>query len=121
MHTDASATGIGYALCQIQGGLNRAIAYGGRHLNAAERNYSTTEREALAIVEAVKKFRNYLYDRKFTICTDDHALRWLMSIKDPNGRLARWALLLQQYDFTIIYKAGKLNSDADDLSRGSTY
>lgn len=119
LHTDASSTGIGYALCQTQAGLNRAIAYGGRDLNAAERNYSTTEREALAIVEAIKKFRNYLYDRKFTIYTDHHALRWLMSIKDPNGRLARWALLIQQYDFTIVYKAGKLNSDADALSRRS--
>ena len=117
LHTDASSTGIGFALCQIQGGRNRAIAYGGRNLNPAERNYSTTEREALAVVEGIKKFRNYLYGHKFTIYTDHNALRWLMSIKDPNGRLARWALFIQQYDFTIVYKAGRENSDADALSR----
>ena len=117
LNTDASSTGIGFALCQTQDGKHRAIAYGGRDLNPAERNYSTTEREALAIVEGIKKFRNYLYGRKFVINTDHHALRWLMSIKDPSGRLARWALLVQQYDFTIEYKSGKQNLDADALSR----
>ena len=119
LNTDASSTGIGFALCQTQDGKTRAIAYGGRDLNTAERNYSTTEREAPAIVEGIKKFRNYLHDRKFVIHTDHHALRWLMSIKDPSGRLARWALLLQQYDFTIEYKSGKQNLDADALSRRS--
>ena len=117
LHTDASSTGIGFALCQSQGGRNRAIAYGGRDLNPAERNYSTTKRDALAVVEGIKKFCNYLYGQKFTIYTDHNALRWLMSIKDPNGRLARWALFIQQYDFTIVYKAGSENSDADALSR----
>ena len=117
LNTDTSSTGIGFALWQTQDGQRRAIAYGGRDLNTAERNYSTTEREALAIVEGIKKFRNYLYDRKFVLHTDHHALRWLMSLKDPSGRLARWSLLLQQYDFTIEYKPGKQNSDADALSR----
>ena len=101
----------------MQEGLNCAIAYGGRYLNPAERNYSTTERKALAIIEGIKKFRNYLDDRRFTIYTDHHSLRWLMSLKDPNGQLARWALLIQQCKFTIVHKAGKLNSDADALSR----
>ena len=117
LNTDASSTGIGFALCQTQDGKHRAIAYGGRDLNPAERNYSTTEREALAIVEGIKKFRNYLYGPKFVINTDHHAFRYVMSIKDPSGRLARWALLVQQYDFTIEYKSGKQNLDADALSR----
>ena len=76
LHADVSSTGIGFALCEIHGGRNRAIAYGGRNLNPAERNYSTTEREALAVVEGIKKFRNYLYGHKFTIYTDHNALRW---------------------------------------------
>ena len=116
-HTDASSTEIDFALCQIQGGRNRAIAYGGRNLNPAERSYSTTEREALVVVEGIKKFRNYLYGHKFTTYTDHNALRWLMSIKDPNGRLARWALFIPQHDFTIVYKAERENSDGDALSR----
>ena len=109
LDTDASSTGIGFALCQIQGGRNRAIAYGGRNLNPAERSYSSTEREALAVVKGIKKCRNYLYGHKFTIYTDHYALRWLMSIKDPNGRLARWALFIQQYDmrFHHCLQSGK--------------
>ena len=116
LNTDASSTGIGFALCQTQDGKHHAITYGGPDLNPAERNYST-KCEALVIVEGIKKFRNYLYGRKFVINTDHHALRWLMSIKDPSQRLARLALLVQQYDFTIEYKSGKQNLDADVLSR----
>ena len=72
------------------------IAYNGRGLNQAECNYTTTEREALALVEGIKKFQPYLHDRKFVVYTDHGSLRWLMNVKDATGRLARWALLLQR-------------------------
>ena len=93
------------------------IAYAGRKLNPAERNYTVTEREALAVVDGVSHFQPYLYGRPFTVLTDHSAVRWLMNIKEPTGRLARWALLLQQHDFTIQHRSGLTNGNADALSR----
>ncbi|GFX32655.1 transposon Tf2-9 polyprotein [Trichonephila clavipes] len=85
IHTDASGYGIGAVLVQIQNNVEKVIAYASRTLTKAEKNYSTTERECLAI--------------------------------DHSGRLARWALRLQEHDFDVKYKTGKKHSDADALSR----
>ena len=76
-------------------------------------NYSTTEREALAVIFGIKKFEPYLYGRKFVLHTDHHSLKWLMSISDPCGRLARWSLLVQQYDFEIRHHPGAAHANAD--------
>ena len=76
-------------------------------------NYSTTEREALAVIFGIKKFEPYLYGRKFVLHTDHHSLKWLMSISDPSGRLARWSLLVQQYDFEIRHHPGAAHANAD--------
>lgn len=117
LYVDASLDGIGMTLGQTQNGKEVAIAYAGRDLTPAERNYSATEREALAVVAGIKKFQSYLYGRHFNVYTDHNALKWLMSVKDPTGRLARWSLLLQQFDFTIHHRSGKSNGNADALSR----
>ena len=117
LFVDASSTGIGFTLGQVQNGKEVVIAYNGRGLNQAEKNYSTTEREALALVEGIKKFQPYLHRRRFTVVTDHSSLRWLMNVKDASGRLARWALLLQQYDFEIVHRPGKVHGNADSLSR----
>ena len=117
LYVDASSTGIGFALAQIQNGKEVVVAYNGRGLNQAEHSYTTTEREALALVEGIKKFQLYLHDRKFVVYTDHGALRWPMNVKDATGRLARWALLLQQYNFDIIHRPGCQNGNADALSR----
>ena len=74
----------------------------------SERNYSAIEREALAIVQGVKHFRTYLQGSKFT---------QLGNLKDSHCRLARWALSLQQYNFTIVHRSGSKNANADGLSR----
>ena len=86
-------------------------------MNKAEQNYSTTEREALALVEGVKKFQPYLHNCNSTVGTDHSSLRWLMNVKNASGRLARWALLLQQYDFNIVHRPGRIHGNADCLSR----
>ena len=115
--TDASDHGLGYVLGQIQNGREVVIAYGGRKLLPAEKNYNVTEREALGVVSGIKYFQHYLYGTHFKVYTDHSAVRWLMSLKMPCGRLGRWALLLQQYDFEIIHRAGASNGNADALSR----
>lgn len=96
LYVDASDDALGMVLGQIHNGREVVISYSGRKLLPAEKNYSVTEREALAAVAGVKYFQPYLYGRKFTIHTDHNAVRWLMNIREPTGRLARWALLLQQ-------------------------
>lgn len=117
LQTDAAETGLGVALTQNIEGTDRIIAYASRTLTPAEKNYSTTEKECLAIVWGIEKMRPYLEAYHFTVLTDHQSLRWLHSIKSPSGRLARWSIFLQQYDFEIKYRKGALNRVADALSR----
>jgi len=115
---DSSSTALGMTLSQFSDdGVERVIAYNGRSLSNAEVNYSTTEREALALVEAIKKYQPYLHGRKFTVHTDHQPLQWLTKIKEPLPKLARWSLYLQQFTFTVSYLPGKENSHTDGLSR----
>lgn len=117
LRTDASSYAIGAALLQGEGSEERPIEYASRLLTSAERNYTTTEREALALVWAVHKFRGYLEECTSIAITDHQPLKWLMSLKSPSGRLARWALQLQPYNLNIEYTPGKANVVADTLSR----
>ena len=90
----------------MQHGRERAIVYGGRNFSDTEKKYSITEREALSVVIAIQKWRLYLLGNHFTVVVDYQVLKWLRSLRDPTGRLARWALTLQGYDFTIQYHLG---------------
>ncbi|XP_047027955.1 uncharacterized protein LOC124636045 [Helicoverpa zea] len=115
--TDSSAYCLGAVLMQGEGQDERPIEYASRLLTSAERNYSTTEREALAVVWALGKFRGYVETAKIVVRTDHQPLRWLMSQRSPSGRLARWALTLQEFDLVIEYTPGRSNVVADTLSR----
>jgi len=115
--TDASKYAVGGILSQGPVGGDHPIAYTSRLLNSAEQNYSTIEKELLAIVYSVNHFRPYLYGHKFLLVTDHKPLVWLHSVKDPTSRLLRWRLKLAEYEYTVAYKAGKTNLNADALSR----
>ena len=115
--TDASNIALGAVLSQVYDGQEHPICYASRTLNDTENKYSPIEKELLAIMWAVKYFRPYLYGRKFKIITDHAPLQWLNSIKEPNAKLFRWKLKLQEYNFDVIHKPGKLNTNADALSR----
>ena len=118
LDTDASDTGIGAVLSQVdEGGKERVIAYGSRLLSKPERNYCVTRRELLAVVTFVRQFRPYLMGQRFLLRTDHGSLTWLRNFKDPEGQLARWLEILQQFDFEIVHRRGRKHTNADALSR----
>lgn len=115
--TDASGYAIGAILSQGKLGQDKPISYASRTLNQAELHYTTTEKELLAVVWACKHFRPYVFGRKFQIVTDHKGLIWIFNVKDPSSRLIRWKLLLEEYDYEIVHRAGKRHCNADSLSR----
>ena len=117
LDTDASSYGIGAVLSQEQDGKERVIAYASRTQSKTERNYCVTRKELLAVVFFVKKFRPYLYGRRFLIRTDHGSLRWLLNFKNPEGQVARWIQILGEYDYEIIHRPGRNHQNADSLSR----
>ncbi|CDF33132.1 unnamed protein product [Chondrus crispus] len=118
LDTDASDAQLGCTLLQQHEDGNRyPVGFWSRTLSSAERNYSTTEKECLAIVWAIQTLRPYLERERFTVNTDHHSLRWLMNLADASGRLARWRLRLAEFDFDITYVKGIKNCLADALSR----
>ena len=118
LDTDASAEQIGCCLLQEYADKTKhPIGFWSRSLNAAERNYSTTEKECLAIVWAILQLRPYLEGQKFLIRTDHHSLRWVLNLSDAQGRLARWRLRLLEFDFEVEYSPGKEHHGADTMSR----
>ena len=119
--TDASSVGLGGVLSQIQQGTERVISYASRALTKAERNYSATERECLAIVWATEHNDYFLLGAPFIIYTDHNPLTYLRSIARPQGRLARWILKLEQYEYQMRYRPGKSIPHADNLSRHPSY
>ncbi len=114
---DACGYGIGGVLQQRVEDVEQPLAYASRLLSKAEQNYSITELECLALVWCLKKFRGFIWGTKITIITDHQALCWLMTKRDLAGRLARWSLAIQEHDIQIVYRSGKLHTNADCLSR----
>ena len=117
LDTDASNFAIGGVLSQIQDGQERVIAYGSRSLTKEEKNYCVTRRELLAVTEFLRKYRQYILGRKFTIRTDHSALTWMRKTPEPIGQQARWVSLVDEFNFDIEYRAGKMHGNADALSR----
>ena len=117
LQTDASDKGIGGVLTQEFPDGEHPIGYVSRQYLPAETRYSPTEQEALAVVYTIGQFEHYLVDRHFTVVTDHSAHVWLPTKKSQNKRLARWAIMLSQFNYSVQYRKGKDNANADALSR----
>nr|GEY90132.1 reverse transcriptase domain-containing protein [Tanacetum cinerariifolium] len=114
---DASDFAIGAVLGQRYEKHFRPIHYASKTLIEAESNYTTTEKEMLAVVYGFEKFRSYLIMNKYIVHTDHSALKYLFAKKDAKARLLRWVLLLQEFDFDVLDTKGAENLAADHLYR----
>ena len=114
---DASDYAVGAVLGQRIEKKFQPIYYASKTLNPAQENYTTTEKEMLAVVFAFDKFRSYLVLSKTLVYTDHAALKYLLNKPDAKPRLLRWVLLLQEFDIEIVDKKGVENVAADHLSR----
>lgn len=117
IQTDASDVGVGVMLFQKIDGVEHPIAFASRALTAAERKYSSTERELIGVIFGVEKFRGFVEGTKFTVITDCSSLTWLHRLREPTGRLSRWCLRLSQFDFDVQHRPGTQNVIPDALSR----
>jgi predicted aspartyl protease/transposase InsO family protein len=118
LQTDASGHGIAAVLFQPRDDGGRdVISYASKRVNETEARYHINELEAMAAVWGITKYRGYLEDRKFKLITDNQALTWLNTAKNQKGKLARWAILLSEYNFEIEHCPGSENHLADHLSR----
>lgn len=118
VYTDASTFALGAILSQKdENNKERVIAYASRTLNKHERNYGVTELECLAVVWAVRHFHHYLHGQKFTIVTDHAALKYLLKMTNPVGKLGRWLMTLNGYELEIVNRPGRQHSNVDTLSR----
>nr|XP_009787543.1 PREDICTED: uncharacterized protein LOC104235466 [Nicotiana sylvestris] len=114
---DASDTAVGAVLGQRKDKIFRPIYYASRTMNESQLNYVTTEKELLAVVFAIDKFRSYLIGTKVTVFTDHATIKYLLEKKDARPRLLRWILLLQEFELEIKDKKRIENRVADHLSR----
>ena len=118
LHTDASSDGLGAVLYQYQDNQRRVIAYASRSLSPSERNYPAHKLEFLALKWAITdKFHEYLYGAEFQVFTDNNPLTYVLTTAKLDATGHRWVAALSNYTFSISYKPGRNNTDADALSR----
>ena len=114
---DTSNFAVGAVLGQRKEGKPYSIYYASKLLNNTQINYTTTEKELLAIVYAFDKFRAYLLGQKVIVYSDHAALKYLLNKKDAKPRLLWWILMLQEFDQEVRDKKGSEKLVADHLSR----
>ena len=118
LHVDACASGLGAVLCQESDGMERVISYASRGLSQSERNYPAHKLEFLALKWSVtEKFNDYLYGHEFSVLTDNNPLTYVLTSAKLDATGHRWLAALAAYNFTLKYRPGKSNADADGLSR----
>jgi hypothetical protein len=104
IESDASNYGVGAVLSQEVKNDWRPVAYFSKHLSKQQQNYSTSEKELLAIVLSLEYFKQFVYGRPITILTDHQPLKYLLTVEEPAQRLARWLEKLKMFDCTIEYR-----------------
>lgn len=118
LYTDASATAIGACLSQRNdNGKENPIAFFSRKLTDTQRRWSTIEREAFSVIEALKKFDTWIFGAEIEVISDHNPLTFLTHSQPQGAKLARWALALQRYNVSIVYRKGTSHGNADALSR----
>jgi hypothetical protein len=118
VHVDSSSIALGAVLAQPGAGdIDHPISFATKKISTVERNHTTTEREGLAMVYALQKFRHYLLGGHFKMFTDHSALKYLVNKLVLGGRICRWLLLFQEYDFEIVVNPGIMNKGLDHLSK----
>ena len=118
LDVDASQNSLGTVLSQDDDdGINHPVYFWSRQLGKAERNYSTTDRECLVVVTAMRKFRPYILGAQVVVRGDHTAVKWIMNKLDISMRHARWRIILSEYDYEIISRPGRANDNADALFR----
>jgi len=116
LHTNWSALSIGVILGQLdEEGKEYVIAYASRSNNKAKSNYSSYEGECLAVVWVVIQFKPYLYGTKFTLHTNHQPIKWLMTNDKLIGKLARWVLILQEYEFKVIHEPSTTHQNPNTM------
>jgi hypothetical protein len=117
LHINWSALGIGAILGQFdEEGKEYVIAYASRNKNKVESKYFSYDGECLVIVWAIIHFKPYFYGTKLTLYTDHQPIKWLMTDNNLIGKLVRWALILQEYEFEVIHRPGITYQNADTMS-----
>jgi hypothetical protein len=99
------------------GDIDHPISFTSINISTYEMNFNTTKREGLAMVYVLQKFRHYLLGGHFKMFTDHFSLKYLVKKPVLGGRICRWILLFQEYDFDIVVKPGRMNKGPDHLSR----
>ena len=117
VYVDVSCIALGAVLTQEGGeGLDHPIAFASCRLSKVEKNYSTTECKGLAMVYVLQNYRHYLLGGHFKMYADHSMLKYLVNKPVLGGRICRWLLLFQEYDFEVIVKPGCLNAGPNHLS-----
>jgi hypothetical protein len=117
VHVDACSITLGAMLAQPRiGDIDQPLAFASRKLSTTKINYTITKREGLAMVYVLQKFCHYLLGGHFKMFTDHSTLKYLVNKPVLGGRICRWILLFQEYDFEIVFKPGRMKKGLDHLS-----
>jgi len=118
VHVDVSSIALGVVLSQLrEGDIDHPLSFSSKKLSIAEINYTAIEREGLAMVYVLQKFRHYLLGGHFKMFIDHSVLKYLVNKLVLGGIICIWLLLFQEYDFEIMVKPGRMNKGLDHLSR----